>query len=153
METEDFTFPRISDTSAFNIDSPPLWNLSSASSPNPCHAKQNDCLEGKLILNGQMKSHSCIEFGRKIVGLDHDQEHRMDLLWEDFNEQLSSKTGSDTEFRSWAQGLTVAKTKSKTNALVPTKNKPSMEMIVKVLKKLFSINSNHHWRQRIKRVR
>ncbi|KAE9621107.1 hypothetical protein Lalb_Chr01g0010021 [Lupinus albus] len=150
MESEDFSFPRINDTSsAYNIDSPPLWNLSPSSSPNPYHAKQNDSLGHKLIVRGQKKSFSCIDIGRKIIGLDDNvHEDKMDLLWEDFNDQLSSKNGSATEFRSWAKSLTV----SKTNALVPTKNKPSTVVIVKVLKKLFSINNNLHGRQR-KRVR
>ncbi|KAK7277331.1 hypothetical protein RIF29_18482 [Crotalaria pallida] len=166
MESEDFSFPRINDTCAHNIDSPPLWNLSPAASPNPYHyqenkgEEENDCFKEKVIAHGQRKSFSCIEIGRKRIGLedhdyDYDDDHhedKMDLLWEDFNEELlSSTTGSSAtsssrevvEFRSCAPSLTVAKARNN-NALVSSKNKPSMVMIVKILKKLFSINNNNN---------
>ncbi|KAF1884778.1 hypothetical protein Lal_00028665 [Lupinus albus] len=149
MESEDFSFPRINDTCAHNIDSPPLWNLSPAASPNPYQGKkgeENDWFGEKLIAHGQRKSFSCIEIGRKKIELEDcvdDHEGKMDLLWEDFNEELYSTTGSATsssrevvEFRSCAQSLIVSK--SKTNALVSTKSKSSMVVIVKVLKKFFS---------------
>lgn len=151
METEDFSFPRINDTCAHNIDSPPLWNLSPAASPNPYQGnkrEENDCFGEKLIGQAQRKSFSCVEIGRRRFGLDDDdddQEDKMDLLWEDFNEELSSTTGSATsssrevvELRCDPH-LTVAKTNN--GKLVPTKNKHGMVVIVKVLKKLFSINN------------
>ncbi|XP_061359415.1 uncharacterized protein LOC133303511 [Gastrolobium bilobum] len=149
MDTEDFSFPRISDTCAHNIDSPPLWNLSPAASPNPYQGdkgEENDCFGAKLIARAERKSFSCVENGRKIIGLDDDEDDRMDMMWEDFNEELSLTTGSTTsssrevvEFRC-SQALTVSKTKK--DAILPTKNKPGMVMIVKVMKKLFSINNS-----------
>ncbi|CAL0333388.1 unnamed protein product [Lupinus luteus] len=161
MEIEDFSFPGINDTCSHNIDSPPLWNLSPSPSPNPYQRKkeekENDLFGEKLIAHGQRKSFSCIEIGRKRIELDDgdDHEDKMDLLWEDFNEELYSTTGSSTcssrevvEFRSCAQALIVSKNKSKTNALVSTKSGSSMVVIVKVLKKFFSINNNVQGRQR-----
>lgn len=151
METEDFSFPRINDTCAHNIDSPPLWNLSPAASPNPYQGnkrEENDCFGEKLIAESQRKSFSCVEIGRKRFGLDDDddeQEDKMDLLWEDFNEELSSTTGSATsssrEGVELRCGPSLAVAKTNNGKLVPTKNKHSMVVIVKVLKKLFSINN------------
>ncbi|RDX80021.1 hypothetical protein CR513_39475, partial [Mucuna pruriens] len=149
MDTEEFSFPRINDTCAHNIDSPPLWNLSPAASPNPYQGKkkgENDCFGAKLVAESQRKSFSYVENVRKRIGLE-EEEDRMDLLWEDFNEELySTTTGSATsssrevvEFRC-ASALTVAK--SNDGALFPTRNKPGMVLIVKVIKKLFSINNS-----------
>ncbi|TKY46147.1 hypothetical protein E2542_SST28183 [Spatholobus suberectus] len=148
MDTEEFSFPRISDTCAHNIDSPPLWNLSPAASPNPYQGNKggaNKCFGAKIVAEARRKSFSNVENVRKRIGLE-EGEDRMDLLWEDFNEELySTTTGSATsssrevvEFRC-APALTVAKTNN--GALLPTKNKPGMVVIVKVMKKLFSINN------------
>ncbi|KAL5170531.1 hypothetical protein HKD37_11G032220 [Glycine soja] len=63
---EEFNFPRISDTCAHNIGSPPLWNLSPVTSPNPYYQ------------------------GNKIGK----NENRMNMLWEDFNEELYSTKGA-----------------------------------------------------------
>ncbi|XP_027348634.1 uncharacterized protein LOC113860166 [Abrus precatorius] len=152
MDTEEFSFPRITDTCAHNIDSPPLWNLSPAASPNPYQEKkgeESECMGAKLAAEARRKSFSYVENCRKRIGLCNDYEEeldRMDLLWEDFNEELSTTTGSATsssrevvEFRC-APPLTVAKTNN--SALIPTKNKPGMVVIVKVMKKLFSINNS-----------
>ncbi|CAJ1948006.1 unnamed protein product [Sphenostylis stenocarpa] len=150
MDTEEFSFPRITDTCSHNIDSPPLWNLSPAASPNPYQGSkraENDCFGAKLVAEVHRKSFSCVEDRRKKIGLDEEEEDKMDLLWEDFNEELySTTTGSATsssrevvELRC-AQGLTVAK--SSNSHLLPTKNKAAMLVIVKVMKKLFSIHNS-----------
>ncbi|XP_014509696.1 uncharacterized protein LOC106768848 [Vigna radiata var. radiata] len=160
MDTEEFSFPRISDTCSHNIDSPPLWNLSPAASPNPYHGntrRENDCFgAAKLVAEVHRKSFSCVENRRKRNGFEdeeeeEEEEEKMDLLWEDFNEELYSTTtttGSATsssrevvEFRS-AHELTLAKT-TQNSLLHPTKNKPAMVVIVKIFKKLFSIHNSH----------
>ncbi|KAJ1424899.1 hypothetical protein SESBI_11293 [Sesbania bispinosa] len=143
METEDFSFPRISDTCAYSIDSPPLWNLSSTGSSDPKKGDEKDCFEAKKVSSkGQRKSFSCVQIGKKITE-GEDEEVSMDLLWEVLNEELSSTKGFATsssrelvEFRC-ATTLTVAKTKG---ALLQSKNRTSMVAMVKVLKKLFSPN-------------
>ncbi|CAK8573246.1 unnamed protein product [Lathyrus sativus] len=128
MGTEDFTFPRINDTFSYIIDSPPLWNSSSTSSSS----KKGDSYEEKLDSKGQRKSFSSsIQNGKKSTReLEDEEVVPMDLLWEVFNEEV-------VEYSS----LTIGNTAK--NALVHTKNKPGMLEMLKVLKKLFSINNSH----------
>ncbi|QCD94293.1 hypothetical protein DEO72_LG5g2376 [Vigna unguiculata] len=155
MDTEEFSFPRITDTCSHTIDSPPLWNLSPAASPNPYQGNrrgENDCFgAAKLVAEVHRKSFSCVENRRKKNGFEEEEEEeeKMDLLWEDFNEELYSTTttGSATsssrevvEFRN-AHELTLAKT-THNSLLHPTKNKPAMVVIVKIFKKLFSIHNS-----------
>ncbi|KAG4963025.1 hypothetical protein JHK82_039699 [Glycine max] len=53
QEENEFNFPRIIHTCAHNIDSPPLWNLSPAASPNPYYQGnkrgENECFGAKLV--------------------------------------------------------------------------------------------------------
>ncbi|MED6175016.1 hypothetical protein PIB30_074533 [Stylosanthes scabra] len=136
MNTEDFSFPRISgNCSCHGIDSPPLWNLSAAAaSPNTYKGdyERVHCFESKIVASNKGKS---------------GEEDQMDLLWEDFNEELTPTTiGSAVsdisssrelvEFRC-ATAFTLAK---KTNgALVHSnRNRHGLVLIVKVLKNLFN---------------
>ncbi|QHO16546.1 hypothetical protein HN51_032239 [Arachis hypogaea] len=101
MDTDEFNFPRISDTHAHAI-SPLLWNLSSAPSPNPYQRNKGeedgDFFGAKLISKVQRKSFSSVEtrIQQRTLLDDDDEEEKMDLLWKDFNEELmcSSKTVS-----------------------------------------------------------
>jgi len=133
MGTEDFSFPKINDTYSYIIDSPPLWNSSSTTSSNNSYQQvlrdQKYCYEENLVSKGQRKSFSSIQNGKKTRRELEDEEVPMDLLWEVFNEDV-------VEYRS----LTIDNTN---NALIQTKNKPSMLVMLKVLKKLFSINNSH----------
>ncbi|WJX20449.1 hypothetical protein P8452_10003 [Trifolium repens] len=134
MGTEDFSFPRINDTFSYIIDSPPLWNQSSTSSSNNSYQHvlrdQKDFYEENLEdSKGQRKSFSSTQNGKKITRED-DEEVPMDLLWEVFNEDV-------VEYRSLRIGNIT------NNALIQTKNKPSMLVMLKVLKKLFFINNSH----------
>jgi len=62
-----------------------------------------------------------------------DEEVPMDLLWEVFNEELSTSSSREmVEFR-------CAKTST---ALVETKNRSGMVVMVKVFKKFFSLNNS-----------
>lgn len=135
METQDFSFPKINETCIHIIDSPPLWNL-----PQPEKDDENECSKG------QRKSFSSVQNGNKETGFEEDEEVSMDLLWEVFNEELSSKTRFSTtssrelvEFKC-TTALTIAKTNSA--ALLQSKNRPNMMVIVKVLKKFFSVNNS-----------
>ncbi|KAI4346405.1 hypothetical protein L6164_007302 [Bauhinia variegata] len=170
MATEDFSFPTISDTHPYAIDSPPLWNLSPVGSPNPYQAcsegkrKKNrdkeDCFEGKFVTQSQRKSFSYIENRRRRFGEDEDDDEddkdRMDMLWEDFNEELSSTTGSCTSSSREAAELSYSsslKVANKTNngALVSSKNRPGLVMLVKVMQKLFTLgNSQGKPRKRVR---
>ncbi|CAL5209279.1 unnamed protein product [Lathyrus oleraceus] len=127
MGTEDFTFPRINDTFPYIIDSPPLWNSSSTSSSS----KKGDFYEENSDSKNQRKSFSSsIQNGTKSRELEDEEVVPMDLLWEVFNEEV-------VEYRSLKIGHTTK------NGLVHIKNKPSMLEMLKVLKKLFSINNSH----------
>ncbi|MED6187443.1 hypothetical protein PIB30_076499 [Stylosanthes scabra] len=139
MNTEDFSFPRIlGNYSCHGIDSPPLWNLSPATaSPNPYKGdyEKVNCFESKIVPSNKGKN---------------GEEDQMDLLWEDFNEELTPTTiryASDisssrelVEFRC-TTAFTFAK---KTNgALVQgNKNRQGLVVIAKVVKKLFFNNSH-----------
>ncbi|XP_016179298.1 uncharacterized protein LOC107621823 [Arachis ipaensis] len=159
MDTDEFNFPRISDTHAHAIDSPLLWNLSPIASPNPYQKNKGeedgDFFGAKLISQVQRKSFSSVEtrIQQRTLLDDDDEEEKIDLLWEDFNEELmcSSTTGSsatsssreEVEFRC-ATPASSRFANNNNDALVPaTKNinRPSMVVIVKVLKKLFSVNN------------
>ncbi|MED6120811.1 hypothetical protein PIB30_024377 [Stylosanthes scabra] len=159
MNTDEFSFPRISDTHAHTIDSPPLWNLSPAASPNPYQRNKGeddgDFFGAKLISQVQRKSFSSVENRRQQRSFldDDEEEEKMDLLWEDFNEELmySSTTGSSAtsssrevvEFRC-ATPTSSRFSNNNNGALVPASknmNRPSMVVIVKVLKKIFSVNN------------
>lgn len=127
MGTEDFTFPRINDTFPYIIDSPPLWNSSSTSSSS----KKGDFYEENSDSKNQRKSFSSsIQNGTKSRELEDEEVVPMDLLWEVFNEEV-------VEYRSLKNGQTTK------NGLVHIKNKPSMLEMLKVLKRLFSINNSH----------
>ncbi|MED6132539.1 hypothetical protein PIB30_019865 [Stylosanthes scabra] len=168
MDTDEFSFPRISDTHAHTIDSPPLWNLSPAASPNPYQRNKGEEDEGdffgaKLISQVQRKSFSSVENRRQQrTLLDDEEEEKMDLLWEDFNEELmysstttgSSATSSSREVVEFRCATPTSSRFSNNGALVPASknmNRPSMVVIVKVLKKIFSVN-NYQKKQR-RRVR
>ncbi|GAU15930.1 hypothetical protein TSUD_41530 [Trifolium subterraneum] len=135
MGTEDFSFPRINDTFSYNIDSPPLWNQSSTSSNGSYQhvlRDQKNCYEENLEESkGQRrKSFSSIQENGKQITSEDDEEVPMDLLWEVFNEEV-------IEYRSLRIGNIT------NNAIIQTKNKPSMLVMLKVLKKLFFINNSH----------
>ena len=145
MDTEDFSFPRICDNCAYGIDSPPLWNLSPAGSPNPYQVLREgnkgddgkDCFEPKVASKGQRIS--CVQYGKKRMGLDS-EEDPMDLLWEGFNEELTSTIGAAT---SSSREVVEFRCGTANGALVQTTNRPGMVVIVKVLKKLFFLNNSH----------
>ena len=158
MAADDFSFPRISETCSCNIDSPPLWNLSPATSPNPykvardenreLRGAEKDSFESRFIKIGQRKSFSHFGRGGQRFGEDDDEEEeKMDSLWEDFNEELSSTTtGSATSSSREAVelrcGPPLKLARNSNGALVSTKNKPSMVAVVKVLRKFFSLNNS-----------
>ena len=145
MANENFSFPRsVSETYPHIIDSSPLWNSSPAKEKNGKDDEKDQHLEVKMVTHSQRKSFSHVENGRKRIGQDDDdKEDKMDLLWADFNEELSPRRGSDPP-------LTVAK--ANTVGLFTSKSKLSMVAVVKILKKLFFFrNSQGKTRKRLLR--
>jgi hypothetical protein len=162
MATEDFSFPIIEDNFPCTIDSPPLWHLSpTASPPNGSSAKgEDDDKDCFPIKYSQRKSFSCVEGGSgKLVINDgkeeDDEEEKMDMLWEDFNEELSKTCSSRSNIKSSSRdnmlgfGCVKALTTSKNNtsATLSTR-KPGIVVIMKVLKKFFLLQNSHRKLQR-----
>jgi hypothetical protein len=130
MATEDFTFPIFTDPVSCSIDSPPLWCLSPAASPDPYHEEtsKESSTEGEerdqdeqvfknsfpterikhLITQGKSFSRreelgsAASELVRRNGSLN-DKEEKMDMLWEDFNtEETLTRSHSSSRLDSEA---------------------------------------------------
>ncbi|KAL9317759.1 hypothetical protein ACSQ67_014276 [Phaseolus vulgaris] len=143
MDSEDLSFSKMCDTCVHSSDSPPTSPKASSNQVLREGSKvdEEEGFEAKLVSEGHRKSFSFVESGKKMTRVD-DEEISMDLLWEVLNEELSSATkfGSCSsremvEFRC----ATVAKTST---ALVQTKNRYGMVLMIKVFKKFFSLNNS-----------
>jgi hypothetical protein len=169
MATEDFSFPTIGDALPCGIDSPPLWHLSPASSPNSCREEppngaakggdqrdEEDCFPPRSpIEQSRRKSFSSVQGCRKAANddddddEDDDEEDKMDMLWEDFNEELSrtcstSRSNTSSSRDMVELGCVKALTTSKNHGAALTTRKPAgMVVIMKVLKKLFLLQNSH----------
>lgn len=169
MATEDFSFPTmIGDNYPCSIDSPPLWHLSPAASPNSCYDQENnkeeeeeedeeeeeeeDSFAPKPIQNTQRRSFSNVEGGKKTLNdeKEDDGEEKMDMLWEDFNEELCRTSCSSRSNTSSSRDNMVKLGCVKAMAATPqnpgtalSTRKPGMLVMVKVLKKLFLLQNFH----------
>ncbi|KAK9270066.1 hypothetical protein L1049_025639 [Liquidambar formosana] len=169
MATEDFTFPSITTTPSRFIDSPPLWRVSSPAFSDSCldqpaattrdarrGREEEDVFAPKPVNHySQRKSFSCVESSLKKGTGDssEDEEDKMDMLWEDFNEELLSKRNCsrpDSDHTLTSKGekvelgcvkaLAVSKTSSR--AMVSARRRPAgMVVFVKVIKKLFLLHN------------
>ncbi|OAY23703.1 uncharacterized protein LOC110606492 [Manihot esculenta] len=181
MATEDyFSFPTTTDTTSSAIDTPPLWRLSPAASPDFCHGTTKteeeeeeeedsdqdedyqDCLptHQPIKYSTQIKSCSWAERGggAKLDDENEDKEEKMDMLWEDFNEELSIKRSPsslrfDSDIHMVKMGCIHqiqslrSSTKTTSTAMVSPKKPPaaaaSLVVFIKVLKKLFLLHNSH----------
>lgn len=148
MDVEDFSFPATTDSPPCFIDSPPLWRASSAPSSFSRH-HDDKVAEGKPEDWEKGLSHS---FHQELIeagdgpgkgGSLSISEDRMDMLWEDFNEELLSplalhRNGSNSEKVKAGFGSVKAWSISKANT-----DKPGVVVLLKVLRRLFLIHSNH----------
>lgn len=154
METEDFSFPTLGSTSSRYIDSPPLWHASPAASPGPEKAQEtakkkqsNEYKEEELSFVSKLKVKSCgqrkgFSYVKMVKGDDQDgddEEERMDLLWENFNDESSKSrnlaSGEIKEF-GCVQGLKLVKSRGGVR-------KPGVVVILKVLKKFLLLHNSH----------
>ncbi|KAF5725625.1 hypothetical protein HS088_TW23G00351 [Tripterygium wilfordii] len=130
--SEDFTFP----TFTADVDSPPLWRLSPAASPSR-PASNEQSMENKI--------------GRSHNG-EEDEEEKMDMLWEDFNEELlSNRRQSDERLLDPAEMVEMGcfqalKMSQRDSALFS--RRPGLVEIIKVLKKLFLLHNNYSHQHR-----
>ncbi|KAK7357101.1 hypothetical protein VNO80_16384 [Phaseolus coccineus] len=143
MDTENLSFSKMCDTCVYSSDSPPTSPKASSNQVLREGSKvdEKEGFEAKLVSKGHRKSFSFVQSEKKMTRVD-DEEIPMDLLWEVLNEELSSATKLSNcssmemvEFRC----ATVAKTST---ALVQTKNRSGMVMMIKVFKKFFSLNNS-----------
>ncbi|GLT58761.1 hypothetical protein SLA2020_316290 [Shorea laevis] len=160
--TEEFSFPTITDSYPCGIDSPPLWHLSPAASPDAFRdksskegekrVKEEDDRESFETEEKHRKSCSYVEKGSKVsrrVGYTEVGEEKMDLLWEDFNEELSrscsSRMGSSGCSSDMVElGCVQPLQLSKTNGGMFSPKKPSIVVFFKSFRKLFLVHSFHH---------
>ncbi|XP_040998160.1 uncharacterized protein LOC121244204 [Juglans microcarpa x Juglans regia] len=172
---QDFSFPIIGDNFPCSIDSPPLWHLSPAASANSCHEEEEeanscheeeeeeeeeeDCFAPKPIQNSQRRSFSYVKGGGKLMNgekEDDDEEEKMDMLWEDFNEELMCRiTSCSSRSNAYASSSrdnnnmvelgcvkAMAATPKNPGTALSTR-KPGMLVMMKVLKKLFLLQNSH----------
>jgi len=170
--TEDFTFPIFTDPFSCSIDSPPLWCLSPAASPDhPYHEETSkesstegeesdqeeesykDCFPTEPINHlTPRKSFSSVEELGKLVrrnGNRNDKEEKMDMLWEDFNteERLprshsSSRLDSETVSMGCVEALRMSKPNNGATAIFSPR-KPGLVVVMKVLKRFFLLHNSH----------
>ncbi|XP_021895994.1 uncharacterized protein LOC110813247 [Carica papaya] len=166
--TEEFSFPTITDC---GIDSPPLWHLSPAASPDSFHQQIGDKLRaGREENNGFAASNSEPTRGNKqrksfsyfgkysSMVSDDEVEEKMDMLWEDFNEELKRSYSSRKESNSFPSGgdknmkvnvIDLKLSKTGAGAAMISPRKPSLLVFIKVMKKLFLLHNSQRsnaWR-------
>ncbi|KAK6775569.1 hypothetical protein RDI58_026570 [Solanum bulbocastanum] len=141
---DDFSFPTITNTPPRFLESPPLWRTTSVASSrlckNPNHEENLDMFP--LISNNinQRKSFSHIEgvaaMKRMIEDEDEDEEEeKMDMLWENLNEEMSNKIMTKTSCGKNTKKVEYKCVKSLN--LSKASKRPSLVVLIKVLKKVF----------------
>ncbi|KAL9382493.1 hypothetical protein Peur_025528 [Populus x canadensis] len=170
MATEDFTFPIFTDPVSCSIDSPPLWCLSPAASPDPYHEETSKesstegeerdqvfknsfptepikhLTQGKSFSRKEELGSAASELVRRNGSLN-DKEEKMDMLWEDFNtEETLTRSHSSSRLDSEAvhMGCVKALRLSKPNGTaIISARKPGLVVFMKELKSLFLIHNSH----------
>ncbi|KAH6791507.1 hypothetical protein C2S51_006513 [Perilla frutescens var. frutescens] len=95
IAAEDFTFPVISSGTAVNLSLlPPLWRISDGADSDKASSggRQRRTFAAQIFKIDELGAESEAEEG---------SQEKMDLLWEDFNEELmrsSSAASSDSDF-------------------------------------------------------
>ncbi|XVE60800.1 hypothetical protein DITRI_Ditri05aG0156100 [Diplodiscus trichospermus] len=162
MAAEEFTFPTTTDLYPLGIDSPPLWRLSPAASPDVFldekaqvrstgeeekeddDGDEEDCLPHIPDKHQERKSFSNEEKGsnlsKKVAA--EDEEEKMDLLWEDFNEELPRSCSSGSSEDMIELGCAQALKLSKSNAALFSPRRPGMFIFMRVLRKLFLLHNS-----------
>ncbi|KAL6962039.1 hypothetical protein U1Q18_036994 [Sarracenia purpurea var. burkii] len=166
---DDFSFSTTADISPCLIGSPPLWHRSTLSTVSLREEPQTEAPKrdfgfedenghfaaAKSINSRQRKSFSYIERGggARATRDDGDEEEaeKMDVLWEDFNEEIWSTRRSGIEYsdtspgRAGDFGCVGALKFSRTGGggTVFSSKKRGVVVFMKVLKKVFLIQNSH----------
>ncbi|MCE0481437.1 hypothetical protein HAX54_039205 [Datura stramonium] len=151
---DDFSFPTITNTPSCFLESPPLWRPTSVASnrlqknPTSDHSyiastKGEDHEEhldmSPLMSNyiNQRKSFSYIEGVAAMKRIFEDEEEeKMDMLWENLNEEISNQITTRTSCGKDHTKKVDYKCVKSLN-LSKASKRPSLVVLIKVLKKVF----------------
>ncbi|KAF3682009.1 hypothetical protein FXO38_01463 [Capsicum annuum] len=148
---EDFSFPTITNTPPRFLESPPLWRTTSVASSRlqktaSTKGEDHDQEENLDILSplsnyiNQRKSFSYIEganaMKRLIEDDDEEEEEKMDMLWENLNEEISNKIKTKTSCGKDHTKKVEYKCVKSLN-LSKASKRPTLLVLIKVLKKVF----------------
>ncbi|XP_019184406.1 PREDICTED: uncharacterized protein LOC109179360 isoform X3 [Ipomoea nil] len=151
-DDQDFSFPATVETPPPPrfLEPPPIWWRTSAASHRESPKKEEDddvdldsfcyfsSLSKEATIHAQRRSFSCIEGRTKRRDEEEEEddddgeeeeEEKMDMLWEDFNEEY--KRSRELKF---VQSLKLTK----------AVKRPRMVVVMKVLKKVFLLHHSHH---------
>ncbi|CAA3020679.1 Hypothetical predicted protein [Olea europaea subsp. europaea] len=152
IEEEDFSFPATAaDSPPRFIYSPPLWCPVSVPPPHVKPERLVDKEESKETCNkNQRKNCSTgmkIERREEEDDVDDELEEKMDMLWEDFNEEFSRKLVADFGMSSSDRDVQILSVKtlklSKPNGNLLSGKKLSILLLMKILmRKAFSVHNN-----------
>lgn len=140
MATEDFTFEFPITTTTPpppSVDSPPWWCVTSSSSGHENPEKKEGNGENKGV-EGSIKAES--EGGGNIS--DGEEEEKMDLLWEDFNEMSRNCELVVESDVSWRRAVGLGGGKAFNLAKAGGGRRLSIVVFLKVLKKLFVLHNS-----------
>ncbi|KAK9095918.1 hypothetical protein Sjap_021415 [Stephania japonica] len=166
MSADEFTFPAVSDEYPNFASSPPLWRVpSEASLDDSCQGEDG----GGEECDDEVKKMWYSSLGGDLLKRtsdDHEDEEKMDKLWENFNEELSrissfgrrsvnkavgkscrhenydsnvERRGALTEF-CCVQALKMPRASP---AMISARRTPSLLLFIRVFKKLFLVQNSH----------
>ncbi|KAG4183576.1 hypothetical protein ERO13_A09G117400v2 [Gossypium hirsutum] len=162
--TEEFSFPTSTDLYPCSIDSPPLWRLSPAASPDVfLHSKgkqEEDCFpvsqradedDHQERKSKSHEDHNGWKQSDKGVAEDEDEdeEEKMDMLWEDFNEEELPRSGSssrcseDMVEMGCGGGHSLKLSKTNAGMFSQSPRRAGMLVFMRVLRKFFLLHNSH----------
>ncbi|KAL2513279.1 Uncharacterized protein Adt_18879 [Abeliophyllum distichum] len=143
-EEEDFSFPATTaDSPPRFIDSPPLWRSVSVPPPHETPERLDGKEESKETCNNNQRKN----FSRnmKIERREEeeeedvdDEEEKMDMLWEDLNEEYSRNNSDRDVQTSCVKTLKL----SKFNRHSLSGKKLSILLLMKILRKVFFVHNS-----------
>lgn len=149
MKSDDFSFPKIPNPLPHFAISPSLWRVSSVVYPDYPDEKEVDFARNSFscLQNDQVKTES--------------SEEIMDMLWEDFNEELQrvssldkkkqsdessnndiSESGTEMKRVCCVQDLSISKPGNTNRIICQSKRQSNKAVLLKVLKKIFLLHNS-----------
>ncbi|XP_058217412.1 uncharacterized protein LOC131328487 [Rhododendron vialii] len=162
---DDFSFPTTTNPPPLFIGSPPLWRRTSSTpyphketqrkSPKEDDEGESSNSKEKSIYRKERESLSYVEQSPKAAQEGRgwrNGEEKMDLLWEDFNEELSRIQGSECKNSEVSPGHRAAnqfacvqgkRLLKSGGGTVCSGKRPGVVVFMKVLKRVFLLHSSH----------